>query len=117
MLKPALITDCGRMQTTKGRASRWGRRGWEGPGDPLGGPERGGHGAPDRGSLHTGEAGTRVQTITRGEPEGLASAVDSACQARGEGAREGVPTTPRAGGLQEDERENTWVCTLEAQPV
>lgn len=33
------------------------------------------------------------------------------------GAGGGVPTTPRAGGLQEDERENTRVCTLEAQLV
>lgn len=99
MLKPSLITDCSRMQTTKGRAGsgRWGRRGWEGPGDPPGGPEPGGQGAPDRGFLHTGEAGTRVQTIARGEPEGLASAVDSACQVRGRELAKARPPSPGPG--------------------
>ena len=46
MLKPSLITDCGRMQTTKGCAGsgRWGRRGWEGPGDPPMDPSLAGRG-------------------------------------------------------------------------
>lgn len=106
MLKPALITDCGRMQTTKGRAGsgRWGRRGWEGPGDPPGGPKPGRQGAADRGSRHTGEA-EGPDHRTRGA-RGLAPGVDSACQARGRELVK-VHLPPPGPGVCERTREKT----------
>lgn len=105
MLKPALITDCGRMQTTKGRASRWGRRGWEGPGDPL----------VDPNSLAGTGPRTEVPSTQGGWHEGpdhhtwgaRGPGISRTLPARQGGVKLTVvwPTTPRAGGLQEDERE------------
>lgn len=65
------------------RPSRW-TRAWQ-----AGGP--GPRFPPHR------EAGTRVQTIARGEPEGLASAVDSACQVRGRELAKARPPSPGPG--------------------
>ena len=66
-------------------------KGWIGAGRPsemdvaLGWGQRAPGQRGVRGSRHTGEVCTRVQTITRGEGEGLAPGVVSACQAWGRG--------------------------------
>lgn len=104
------LADYRLRQNADDKGMRWERqmgkervgRAWR----PSDGPEPGGQGALDRGSLHTGEAGTRVQTIARGEPEGLASAVDLACQVRGRELAKVCPPSPGPGGLQQDKREN-----------
>ena len=99
----------GERQMGKERVGRaWRPSGWTrawragGPG-PRFPPHRGGwHEGPDHRTW-----GARGPGISSGL--GLPGA--------GEGAGKGAPTIPRARGLQEDKRENTWVCALEAQLV